>query len=96
MGIGARFAMTFPIRLRSIDRSAALFAVLLLCAIGGVSSLLYFETDDNQPLLTLRRRPKDPQPNYPARRETGPTTQEKEMRGKEDRTPPSSAQNPAA
>ena len=58
-------AMISPIRLRSLDSSVALFAVLVFCAIGGVFSLFYFEIEDNQPLLTLRRRPEDPQLRYP-------------------------------
>ena len=88
--------MTLPVRVRSLDSSVALFAVLLFCAIGGVFSLFYFEIDDNRPLLTLRRRPEDPQPHYPAHSGTDRTTPIAKIPKRQDDPPPIHAKNHAA
>jgi hypothetical protein len=88
--------MIVPVRFQSLDCWVALLAVLLFCALGGISSLLYLQAEDNQPLLTVRRHQKDPQPIYPTHRATNPTSGEQKMPAKQDRSPPSPAQNPAA
>ena len=85
--------MTLPVRVRSLDSSVALFVVLLFCAIGGVFSLFYFEIDDNQPLLTLRRRPEDPQLRYPTPTIPAPITK---IPGEQENPPPSPAEGDAA
>src|SRR6476659_8233127 len=89
-------AMTLPVRVRSLDSSVALFAVLLFCAIGGVFSLFYFEIDDNQPLLTLRLRPEDPQLHYPAHSGTDQTTPITKIPQEQDDPPPAHVKNHAA
>ena len=87
--------MISPIRLRSLDSSVALFAVLVFCAIGGVFSLFYCEIEDNQPLLTLRRRPDDPQLRYP-HSGTDQTTPITKIPKEQDDPSPSPPENPAA
>ena len=87
--------MISPIRLRSLDSSVALFAVLVFCAIGGVFSLFYFEIEDNQPLLTLRRRPEDPQLRYP-HSATDQTTPITKIPKEQDHPSPSPPENHAA
>lgn len=53
-------------RFRSIDSSAVLFAVLMLCSTGGVFCAFHYGNthEVERALLTLRERADDPQPRY--------------------------------